>query len=165
MISLIVATSSNNVIGYNGGIPWHLPDDLRRFKAITKGHHVIMGRKTFESIGSKPLPNRINIVVSANNHKHIKSSEPIITVNSLENALLKSSPDSEVFIIGGANIYNSALQFVDKIYLTKIFKEFIGDTYFPKIDENVWSMTEYLGNFKDATSELDYAYITYRKSF
>ncbi len=104
MISIIAAATANNVIGSGNTIPWHISDDLKRFKALTSGHHVIMGRKTFESLKSTPLSNRINIVVT-HNKDNVVACNPVIQASSLECALLKAMADNEVFIIGGGQIY------------------------------------------------------------
>lgn len=162
MISIIAAITNNRVIGNNNSIPWHISDDLKRFKSITSNHHVIMGRKTFESINSKPLPNRVNIVVSSNKD-NISSSLPIIVTKSLECALLKSSFDQEVFIIGGGQIYNAAMNFANKIYLTRVLETIEGDIFFPEINMKHWEMIEYIGVMKDEKSGLNYCYETYTK--
>ncbi len=140
-ISIIVALSENNAIGKNGKIPWHLPNDLKHFKKVTLGHHIIMGRKTFDSIG-KPLPGRTNVVVT--NQKDLKI-EGCEVVNSLGAALAIARLDNqdEVFIIGGASIYEKMLADAEKIYLTRVQTKVIGaDTYFPDIDEKMWIETK-----------------------
>lgn len=161
MISIIAAVSNNRVIGSNNTIPWHISNDLKRFKAITLNHHVIMGRKTFESLNSKVLPNRVNIVVSS--QKERLSTFPVIVTKSLECALLKSSHDGEVFIIGGGQIYDAAMNFASKIYLTKIMKEVEGDVLFPDINLKHWELSEYMGVFTDEKTGIKYCYETYHK--
>jgi dihydrofolate reductase len=138
-LSLIVAVAENGVIGHNNQLIWHLPNDLKQFKRLTTGHCIIMGRKTFESIG-KPLPNRTSIIISRNLDFQI---EGCITVNSLENAILaaKKIENEETFIIGGAEIYRLALPIIDKIYLTEVHHIFEGDTSFPVIDKTIWQET------------------------
>lgn len=138
MVSIIVAKSKNNVIGSNGSIPWSVPKDLKYFKELTEGNTVIMGRKTYESLpeNKKPLPNRINIVITRDSN--FKANGCII-VNSLEEALLKADNKNDTFIIGGGEIYKQALNFVDKIYITEINEEFVGDTYFPKLSDK-WDL-------------------------
>ncbi|MFT5970153.1 MAG: dihydrofolate reductase [Flavobacteriales bacterium] len=138
MVCIIVAAAKNNVIGNNNELIWHLSADLKRFKALTTGHHIIMGRKTFESIG-KPLPNRTTVIITRNPAYQI---EGCITVNSLEKALEVSKNDDISYIIGGAEIYKLALPLADKIELTRIEKDFEGDAYFPEINESEWSVTE-----------------------
>lgn len=133
-LSIIVAVAANGVIGNQNQLIWHLPDDLKNFKRLTSGHPIIMGRKTFESIG-KPLPNRISIIISRNaDFKH----EGCIVVNSLQNAIeiAASINENEAFVIGGAEIYQLALPQTDKIYLTEVHAAFEGDVYF-KIPENL----------------------------
>lgn len=135
-VSIIAAVAENGVIGRKGKIPWHIPEDLKRFKKITTGHHIIMGRKTYESIG-RPLPNRTNIVITRNKDYKAKG---IKTVSSLNEALkiAKKEGEKEAMIVGGAQIYKEALPFADKIYLTKIHHKFSGDAYFPKISLLKW---------------------------
>lgn len=128
-ISLIVALDDKNGIGKDGGMPWNIPSDLKRFKKITEGHPVIMGRKTFESIG-KPLPKRTNIIITRNNFKQ----EDLIVKHSLKEAIeeAKKAPGSdEVFIVGGGQVFKEAIELADKIYLTKIEGDYNTDTFFP----------------------------------
>ena len=134
MVSLIVAASRNGVIGAKGKLPWRLPTDLQRFKELTMGHPILMGRKTFESIG-KPLPGRINIVVTR--QKGFQCCG-VTVVHSPEEALLICEDEREVFVIGGAEIYQQALSFANRIYLTRIEKDFEGDTALFEIDLKVW---------------------------
>jgi dihydrofolate reductase len=135
-LSLIVAVAENNVIGHNNQLIWHLPNDLKQFRRLTTGHCIIMGRKTFDSIG-KPLPNRTSIIISRNADFQI---ENCFTVNSLEKAIEKAQEleNEETFIIGGAEIYRLSLPLVDKIYLTEVHYPFEGDTFFPEIDKTIW---------------------------
>jgi dihydrofolate reductase len=128
-VSIIAAMTDERVIGLNGKLPWHIPEDLKRFKKITMGHPVIMGRKTFDSVG-KPLPGRLNIVVSRNPEF---SAPGIETATNIEEALEKAETtgDPEIFILGGAEIYKLALPKTDRLYLTLIHSSFPGDTYFP----------------------------------
>lgn len=134
MINIIVATSENSVIGRENGIPWHIPQDLKNFKKLTTGNTVIMGRKTYESLPKeyKPLPNRVNIIISRNK-KYI--AKGCLVVSSLEQAIKKSDNNKQIFIIGGGEIYKKAIKYTEKIYLTKIHKEIKGDTYFPKLNK------------------------------
>ncbi len=131
MISLIVAMSKNGVIGYKNTIPWHLPDDLKRFKRITMGHTVVMGRHTFTSIG-KPLEGRKNVVLSS-----LDEYAPIgvKVVKSLPEAFKE---EGDIFVIGGAQVYKDALPNVDKMYITQIEHEVVGDTYFPAWNKSEW---------------------------
>lgn len=138
MISLIAAVARNRVIGAGNRLIWHISEDLRHFKTITSGHPVIMGRKTFESLG-RPLPNRTNVVISRQTDYR---AEGCIVVDSLVNALLLFPAAEEVFIIGGAQIYAQALPLADRFYLTEVDADFSGDTYFPEWDRSEWRLTE-----------------------
>lgn len=134
-IAIIAAMAANRVIGKGQGLPWNLPADTRFFKETTRGHPVIMGRKTFDTLG-KPLPQRRNIVISRQADLRIPGAE---VVSSLEEALrLVDDSREEVFIIGGAEIYRMALDLADRMYLTLIHESFEGDTYFPEFDESQW---------------------------
>jgi dihydrofolate reductase len=132
-LSLIVAMTKNRVIGYQNKMPWHLPAELAYFKRITTGHPIIMGRKTFESVG-RPLPGRRNIVVSRNANFHAPGIE---VTNSLENALTLCA-DENPFVIGGASLYADALKLAQRLYVTEIEAELTGDTFFPVIDDSAW---------------------------
>jgi len=142
-LAIIVAAAKNGVIGRNNQLPWHLPQDLKYFKAITLGKPVIMGRKTYESIG-KPLPGRTNIVVTRN--KDWSAADGVVVTNSFEQALSESQKamesdlltSDEVMVIGGAEIYRSALQFVHRIYLTRVAVEPEGDAFFDMLNELDW---------------------------
>ena len=130
MISLIVAHDKNRVIGYENKMPWHLPGDLQYFKEMTMGKPIIMGRKTFESIG-RPLPGRRNIVITRNKQYN---SDGIETVSSLDEALMLTKNDEEVMIIGGEQIFRLALPLANRLYITQINAEFNGDTFFPSYE-------------------------------
>ena len=134
MISLIVAHDKNNVIGFNNKIPWYLPEDLKHFKKITTGKTVIMGRKTFESIG-KELPNRKNIVLT-------KSNIPNITTAKTLTEAINISTTDETIIIGGYSVYKESLDIVEKMYITIIYKEYEGDTFFPEYDKSKWKLVD-----------------------
>jgi dihydrofolate reductase len=137
IISSIAAIAENNAIGKNNQLLWRLPADLKHFKEITTGHTVIMGRKTFESVG-KPLPNRRNIVITRSNTLNIENVE---VVNSIEQAIALCNQDEEVFIVGGAEIYQAAMDITNQIYLTVVHANFEADTYFPEIDPMIWEQT------------------------
>jgi len=134
IISIIAAIASNRVIGRNGGLPWHLPADLRRFREITAGHAVIMGRKTFESIG-RPLPDRVNIVISRQSGY---GADGIVVAGSLQAAIALAAGEDEVFICGGGEIYQKALSLADRIYLTVLDQPFDGTVFFPEIPRDVF---------------------------
>jgi dihydrofolate reductase len=149
-ISLIVAMADNNCIGRNNQMPWHIPGDLKRFKSLTMGHPVIMGRKTFESILgylNKPLPGRESIIVTRKNHT-LYPNEPIHQAATIEQAIEMATEMAakqglgEIFIIGGAQIFKQSLALAHKIYLTNVHREIGGDTFFPKIDEADWEEIE-----------------------
>lgn len=138
-LSIIVAVAENGVIGCAGRMPWHISEDLRRFKRITSGHPVVMGRKTFESLGNKPLPNRTNIVVTRNSGLAVP--EGVWTAASIEEAVAQfSGTAQEIFIIGGGEVYRQAMSLADKLYLTRILASPEGDTHFPKIEADEWRM-------------------------
>lgn len=158
MVALIAAVSENGVIGVDNKLPWYIPDDLKRFKKLTSGNVVIMGRKTYESIG-KPLPNRMNIIVSRNKDLVIKDC---IVANSMGQAIKKAGTDKKIFIIGGGEIYNQGFIYADKIYLTKVHQEVEGDTTFPEIDTTFcWLEKENIK--KDGYSFITYDYVRHRK--
>lgn len=150
--------SSNRVIGVNNTLPWHLSEDLKHFKSLTTGHTIIMGRKTYESIG-RPLPNRRNIVISRNSNT---SYEGVEVVHSLEDAFSISTNDKEVFVIGGSNIYEQALSFVDQLYITEIKKSFIGDAFFPEINKQIW--IEYSRDDRVTNDGLEFSFVKYQKN-
>ncbi len=137
-ISVIAAMSRNRIIGRDGALPWHLPTDLARFKSITTGHTVIMGRKTFESVG-KPLPNRRTIVITRNNDYQCAG---VFVAHSLDEALDQAAREDEIFILGGEAVYRIALPRADCLYLTIIHATIEGDTYFPTLDFDDWKLVE-----------------------
>lgn len=152
--SIIVAMSENNVIGLNNSLPWHLSDDLKRFKEITTGHQIVMGRKTYESIG-RPLPNRDNFVLTRNAKLQIDGINVIKSLNDIP------SSDKKTFIIGGGEIYTQLINSCDELLVTKIHCEIDGDAYFPIIDLSVWSLINQSEKFTE--NDLEYSYLTYRK--
>jgi len=156
-ISLIAAIGKNNEIGYRNRLLWHISADLKRFKSITSGHTVIMGQKTFESLGSKPLPRRKNIVIS---DQPGFLAEGIFVATSIEDAMRHARNDGEVFIIGGASIYRQFLPFADKLYLTDIHKTYTADTYFPAFDQSQWKVFEQSEVRTDEHSNLEYSFRT-----
>lgn len=152
MIYLIAAYSRNMVIGKNGRIPWNLKDDKKRFKELTMGNVVVMGRRTYEEIG-RPLPGRVNVVVSSSGEY-----EGCINVRSLDEALKKFS-DRDIYIAGGARLYREALDVVNTMYITEVCATIEGDTYFPKFDESLFIKTEE----EYINGEMPYRYITYKR--
>jgi len=159
-LTLIVAVSENDVIGKDNDLIWHLKDDLKRFKVLTSGHCIIMGRKTFESF-PKPLPNRTHIVITR--QKEYTAPEGVIIVNSLKAAIAQAKNDSNPFVIGGGEIYNQALALVDTIELTRVHHNFEGDTFFPIISETIWEETNRVHHKKDDLHKFDFSYITYKR--
>ncbi|MBY0244222.1 MAG: dihydrofolate reductase [Sphingobacteriaceae bacterium] len=155
-ITIVVAIAQNNAIGKNNQLLWHLPADLKHFKEITSGHTIIMGRKTFESIG-KALPNRKNIVISRNATLNI---ENIFIANSLEQAIEKCENEKEVFIIGGAEIYKQTLEICDKIELSTIHQSYEADTFFPEIDPKIWEITHSTLRPSDEKNNVDITFST-----
>jgi dihydrofolate reductase len=154
MIKIIVAMSENRVIGNNNELIWKLSSDLKRFKELTTGHPVVMGRKTYESIG-RPLPNRRNIIITRNSEYEVEGCE---VVSSLEEALLLSGNDC--FIIGGGEIYKQSLELADKIYLTLVHKDFEGDTQFPELSKE-WAIIDNKDFEADQKNEYNYSFIEY----
>ncbi len=139
MISIVAAVAKNNVIGSKNDLPWYIPEDLKRFKELTTGHTVLMGRKTYESIIKrlgKPLPNRNNIIITRQNN--YKAPEGVEAYSSLDDALA-AHRDDEIFVIGGAAIFKETLPLADRLYITHIDKEYEGDVYFPEVDYGQFS--------------------------
>ena len=159
MIIIIAAIANNNALGKNNELIWHLPADLIRFKKTTLNHYVIMGRKTFESL-NKPLPNRTNVVVTRN--KSYKA-EGCIVVHSLKEALAVSKNEENVFILGGAKIYEQAIKFADKLDLTLVHDTFEADAFFPEIDKTVWKETSRQDLKADEKNKYNYSFVTYTK--
>lgn len=136
-LSLLVAMASNRVIGIDGKLPWHVPADLKRFKTLTMGHHIVMGRKTYESIG-RLLPGRTSVIVTRQAGYAVPGA---IVANSLDEALRACAADNEIFVIGGGQLYAEALPHADRIYLTQVEGEFAGDTWFPALAPGEWLET------------------------
>lgn len=136
-LSLIVAIAKNGVIGKENTLPWHLPEDLKRFRALTMGHHIIMGRKTYESLG-RLLPGRTTVIVTRNAGYKVEGA---LTAGSLEAATALCKGDNEAFIIGGAELYKDALKLANKLYVTQIDLEVLGDAFFPAFDTTEWKET------------------------
>ena len=161
MLSIIVAVAENNVIGKDNQLIWHLPEDLKRFKQLTTGHTIIMGRKTFESIG-RVLPNRKHIVLCKSNRLEIQDENvQVISDIKLLDKYIQS--EEENFVIGGASIYKLLMPYVNKMYITKIHQNFEGDVYFPKVNEEEWRITLKEKGLKDENNPYDYEYINYER--
>lgn len=160
MLTIIAAVASNNALGKNNDLIWRLPNDLKRFKKITLGHHIIMGRKTFESLG-KPLPNRTTIIITRNVNYKV---EGCIVVNSLENAIIAAREDDNPYILGGGEIYKQALAYADALDLTLVHHSFDeADTFFPAIDFNEWEETLREDFKADKNHNYDFSFVRYKK--
>jgi dihydrofolate reductase len=160
VISLVVAASTNNVIGVAGELPWHLSDDLKRFKALTMGKPIVMGRKTFESIG-RALPGRQNIVITTQTEFVADGCD---IVASPAAAVAAAAEAQEVMIIGGGEIYRLFLPLADRIYLTRVAVDIEGDTVFPLLDESDWLETAREEHSADASNDYDFALLTYSRN-
>ncbi len=159
-ISIIAAISENFAIGRNNDLLWHIPGDLKRFKSLTTGHAVIMGKKTYESLPAKPLPNRLNIVIT---DVPGEKFEGCVMAYSIEEALAKCPGDDECFVMGGGMIYKQFLDFASKLYITFIHKEFKGDTFFPKINFKEWHLIEEEKHASDGNLDFSYTYAIFEK--
>ena len=159
-LSIIVAIAQNNAIGIENKLLWHLSDDLKRFKLLTSGNTVIMGENTFESLPIKPLPNRTNIVIS---HIQGKTFEGCIAVNSIEEAINNCDDTKENFIIGGGSVYAQFLPFANKLYITKVHKNFDADCFFPEIDFSKWKLISSIDYEPDEKNDFSYSYLIYER--
>ena len=158
-ITLIAAIANDNALGKDNDLIWHLPADLKRFKSTTTGHHIIMGRNTYESIG-KPLPNRTSVIITRNpDYK----AEGCVVVNSLKEAIEVAKNDASPFIIGGAQIYEQAIELADKLDITEVHNSFDADVFFPIIDKNKWQETSRKKFSADEKNQFDYSFVTYQK--
>jgi dihydrofolate reductase len=165
ILTHVAACSNNRVIGTQGGLPWDLPEDMKFFRDTTKGHIMIMGRKTFDSFNGRPLPKRYHIVITRDPSKmHFESSptSPVVFASSVDEAIalastLTSEWGDEVFIIGGGQIYQQSLLKTDKIYLTLIHRDFAGDTYYPEIDEKLFRLSAR----RDVLEPISFSFLTY----
>ena len=157
MITLIAAVAENNALGKNNQLLWHLPNDFKRFKNVTSGHYIIMGRKTFESF-PKPLPNRMHVIITRQKNY---VQENCIVVDSLPKAIAVCPSDEEIFIIGGGEIYRQSIEIADKLDITRVHHTFNADTFFPEIDLNKWQLALSDFNPKDEKHLFDYTFETY----
>lgn len=161
MLSIIVAKAKNHIIGKENKLIWHLPEDLKHFKNLTTAHTIIMGRKTFESLG-RVLPNRKHIVFSQNPDFKVQD-ENVEVVHSLLQIQELIEKKEEAFVIGGAMIYHLLMPYVTKMYVTEINEEFEGDTFFPKIDPAIWKETSREKGIKDEKNPYDYDFVIYER--
>ena len=159
MLSIIVAKASNNVIGKNNSLIWHLPEDLKRFKELTTGHTIIMGRRTFESLG-RVLPNRKHVILCNDMQMDVEDDriEILEDISMLDKYI---NSDEENFVIGGATIYRLLMPYASKMYITEIDQEFDGDVSFPEINKEEWDIVEVKKGLKDEKNPFDYNYVTY----
>lgn len=157
MVSIIVAIAQNGTIGDKNSLLWHIKEDMRFFRTTTSGHPVIMGRKTFESLGSKPLPKRTNIVITRADRKF----EGALTAHSLEEAIRMAGEDEEIFIMGGAQIYREALAVADRMYITHVERDYEGDTAFPEIDYSQWRLVDVVRHERGEEYESPFEFRTY----
>ena len=156
-LSIIVAIANNQVIGINNTLPWHLPEDLKHFRALTTGHHIIMGRKTYESLG-RLLPGRTTVIVTRNKDYQLEGA---LIAHSLEAAVALCQNDGEVFLIGGAELYQDGLKLADKLYITDVDLTVDGDAFFPDFDLNLWQ--EITRETHTSAQGLPFSYITYMR--
>jgi dihydrofolate reductase len=161
MLSLIAAISENNALGKENKLLWHLPADLKRLKALTMGHNLIMGRKTFESLG-KPLPGRPHIIISKQKNYFPEGAS---VVDSIEKAIELAKEDNQPFIFGGGEIYKLTLHLVQKIYITKVHANFEGDTFFPELSSDEWKLVDCQKFEPDDKNKFSYSYLEYDRIF
>jgi dihydrofolate reductase len=154
-LSTIVAIANNRVIGINNTLPWHLPEDLKRFRALTMGHHIIMGRKTYDSLG-RLLPGRTTVIVTRNNDYKVEGA---LIANSLQDAIALCKGDDEAFLIGGAELYQDGLKLSNKLYITEIALDVEGDAYFPEYSSGDWLETSREAHVSE--QGLAFNYVTY----
>ncbi len=159
MISIIVAKGKNNIIGAGNQMPWHLPADLKKFKELTMGHHIIMGRKTFESIG-KALQCRTSVVITRNSD--FIANDCIVT-DSLEKALKYAEGDNNIFVIGGGEIFKQAMNLCDRIYCTEINADFDGDVLFPEISSSQWKKVSEEVHPADEKNKFSFRFVVYQR--
>lgn len=158
-LSIIVAMAANRTIGIDNTLPWRCPEDLKHFKALTMGHHMIMGRKTFDSIG-RPLPGRTTVVVTRNRDLAI---EGCIVAHSLQEAIAACGNDPEIFVVGGAELYAQALPLTGTLYITEIQMEVAGDAHFPELERSAWVETAREQRAQQEPQPLAYHFVTYRR--
>ncbi|WP_298780054.1 dihydrofolate reductase [uncultured Polaribacter sp.] len=161
MVTVIAAIAKNYALGKDNDLIWHLPADLKRFKKVTTGHHILMGRNTFESIG-KPLPNRTTIIITRNNNYF---KDGCLIANSIKDAIEMASSDDEIYIIGGAQIYKQTLEnnLADAIDLTIVHHEFDADVFFPEIDLKIWKEISRIDFKADEKNKYDYSFVRFEK--
>jgi len=162
-LSILVILSTNNVIGRDNKLPWHMPADLKRFKNLTMGHHILMGRRTFDEI-KKPLPGRINVVITRDHHF---AAEGVAIARSIDEAISKAEAtgDHEIFLIGGGEIFKQVIHRADRMYITRIHADIEGDTYFPEFDDvNEWKLVDAEHFEADEKNAYPYSFLTYERA-
>ena len=166
-LSIVVAMAQNRAIGRDNDLLWHLSDDLKRFKAITSGHTVVMGRRTFDSLPRKPLPQRRNIVLTHDQSFHYEvpstATGTLEVAHSIPELLHMTANEEETFLIGGGTLYRDLLPWVNRMYVTWVYRDFEGDTFFPVIDTSVFRQVSLSERMKDEASGLEYAYAEYSR--
>lgn len=162
LLTIIAAISTNGVIGTEGRLPWHLPEDLKLFKQLTEGHTVVMGRKTWESLpaSARPLPNRKNVVVTRNEEY---SAAGATVVHSVKEALAVRAPSGQMFCIGGGNLYEQMLPYAQRMVLTRVHANIIGDTYFPQFERLKWTLV-CTKSYRGSRSKLSFDVLTYLRA-
>lgn len=157
MLSIIVATSENNAIGKDNDLIWYISDDLKRFKKLTTGHTILMGRKTYESLPNGALPNRENVVITKDKRLHLYNCTMMNTIDEAIEKYAKS--EDEIFVIGGGSVYEKLLPYAQKIYLTKVHASFDADVFFPEMDSKNWNITNEEHHQKGGKNEFDFSFI------
>lgn len=157
-LTIIAAASENNALGKDNDLVWHLPNDFKRFKTLTSGHYIVMGRKTFESF-PKPLPNRTHVIITR--QKNYEVPENCIVVSSLKKAISICPENETTYIIGGGQIYKQSMEIADKIELTRVHTKVEADTFFPEIEEEDWQLIASEFHPKDEKHQFDFTYLTY----
>jgi len=159
-ISIIVAIASNNAIGKNNDLLWHISRDLKRFKELTQEHYIIMGKTTYFSLPFRPLKNRTNMVITDIEGEQI---DDCLMAYSIEDAISKMDHENENFIIGGGSVYRQFLPFADKLYITRVHKEFDADTFFPEISLKEWKLVEKTDILDDTQNDFSYSFEIYKR--
>jgi dihydrofolate reductase len=160
MISIIVAVSDDWGIGLNNDLLWNLPEDLKRFRKLTIGNTIVMGKRTWDSLPKRPLPGRINMVITDNPKE---TFEGAVTAYSIEDAITKCGDEGEIFIIGGGSIYRQFMPFADRLYITHVHKKTPADVYFPVIDPEIWKVIETQEFVSDTPEAIPYSYVIYMR--
>lgn len=157
-ISIIVAIAANNAIGKDNDLLWHISKDLKRFKEITKGHYIVMGKRTYYSLPVRPLPHRTSLIITDIENEVIDNC---LMAYSIDDAISKMDPDNENFIIGGGSIYKQFMPIADKLYITRVHKEFEGDTFYPEISDKEWELISKEDVNDDPQNDFKYSFETY----